>query len=400
MKYDDITIVLGEFGKYQKILYFLVCLPAISLGIQMLLPVFSLASPSYRCSLPGSGTDSFAVRDIHHAIRINQSIPRKNQDRTSLVYESCEFYYTNENTTYNEFNVPINASVVSCNSWVYDQSTFQKTVITEFDLVCGQELARANANMAIMAGLLVGSLVIGVLSDVFGRKIGIMICAFVHVMAAFGASFPTKYIVFVIFRFLMGFTFSGLFGTAFVFAGDHHLLQDHFYHRYIECLNHVCDREISASDHRDEEKKLTCVEFFCYRDKLRRMQIPRISGVALILSKSTKTALIWWKAHGSRVMAATFHTQTKRINVNLTQCYTRHKNIFSKPEGTERESNGGKISDETAENKGVDNLQEQHTGKFLRTHRRYRKLASCLANNLCAPTMEEIFSAINKWKNG
>ncbi|KAH3727367.1 hypothetical protein DPMN_053301 [Dreissena polymorpha] len=53
------------------------------------------------------------------------------------------------------------------------------------------------------------------------------------------------------------------------------------------------------------------------------MQIPRISGVALILSKSTKRALICWKAHGSRVMAATFHTQTKRINVNLTQCYTR-----------------------------------------------------------------------------
>ncbi|KAH3819708.1 organic cation transporter protein-like [Dreissena polymorpha] len=217
MKYDAITIVLGEFGKYQKIVYFLVCLPVISIGIQVLLSVFSLASPSYRCSLPGSSNDSFAVRDIHHAIRINQSIPIKYKDGTSFIYESCKVYSTNENTTYNEFNVPINASVGSCDSWVYDQSTFQKTVITEFDLVCGQELARANANMATMAGLLIGAFSVGgVVSDVFGRKMGIMISSLFHVVGAFGSSFPTTYIVFVIFRFLMGISTTGLFGSLFV----------------------------------------------------------------------------------------------------------------------------------------------------------------------------------------
>ena len=48
MKFDDITILLGEFGKYQKQLYFLLCLPSIFTGMQMLSSVFTLAIPDHR----------------------------------------------------------------------------------------------------------------------------------------------------------------------------------------------------------------------------------------------------------------------------------------------------------------------------------------------------------------
>ncbi|KAH3889234.1 hypothetical protein DPMN_013285 [Dreissena polymorpha] len=36
-------------------------------------------------------------------------------------------------------------------------------------------------------------------------------------------------------------------------AKDHHLRQDHNHHRYMECLNHVRDREDSTSGRRDQE---------------------------------------------------------------------------------------------------------------------------------------------------
>jgi len=48
MKFDDITILLGEFGRYQKRLYLIVCLPAIFTAMQMLSSVFTLAIPSHR----------------------------------------------------------------------------------------------------------------------------------------------------------------------------------------------------------------------------------------------------------------------------------------------------------------------------------------------------------------
>ena len=48
MKFDDITILLGEFGKYQKILYFVICIPAIFAAMQTLSSVFTLPIPKHR----------------------------------------------------------------------------------------------------------------------------------------------------------------------------------------------------------------------------------------------------------------------------------------------------------------------------------------------------------------
>lgn len=48
MKFDDITVVLGEFGKYQKLLYCTVCVPAIFNAFNVMITVFTLATPQYR----------------------------------------------------------------------------------------------------------------------------------------------------------------------------------------------------------------------------------------------------------------------------------------------------------------------------------------------------------------
>ena len=44
-------------------------------------------------------------------------------------------------------------------------------------------------------------------------------------------------------------------------------------------------------------------------------------GVALMLSKSAKAALLGWEAHGPRIISATFNTSNKRIKMNVIQCY-------------------------------------------------------------------------------
>ncbi|WAR08261.1 ORCT-like protein, partial [Mya arenaria] len=156
MKFDDITVLLGEFGKYQKILYFLVCLPAIFTGMQML-----------SCALPGLGNDTYEVQGQWHKLLINQSITWETgkDDEGSLVYSSCDRYVTNENTSYNAHYIPVNTSTTECDTFVFDQSTFKNTFITKTNLVCGNKLARANANMILMGGKLFGSIAIGVFSD-------------------------------------------------------------------------------------------------------------------------------------------------------------------------------------------------------------------------------------------
>lgn len=48
MGYDSIIPLLGDFGRYQKRIYFLLCLPAILCAFHKLGNVFLIAEPKYR----------------------------------------------------------------------------------------------------------------------------------------------------------------------------------------------------------------------------------------------------------------------------------------------------------------------------------------------------------------
>ena len=45
MKFDDILVHLGQFGYYQKRLYLLLCLPAVSTGCYMMMLFFVMHAP-------------------------------------------------------------------------------------------------------------------------------------------------------------------------------------------------------------------------------------------------------------------------------------------------------------------------------------------------------------------
>ena len=48
MRLDDVLVELGEFGTYQKRLYTLLCLPAMSVGCFMVMVVILLYTPEHR----------------------------------------------------------------------------------------------------------------------------------------------------------------------------------------------------------------------------------------------------------------------------------------------------------------------------------------------------------------
>ncbi|VDO49631.1 unnamed protein product [Schistosoma margrebowiei] len=48
---------------------------------------------------------------------------------------------------------------------------------------------------------------------------------------------------------------------------------------------------------------------------------PHTQGVALMLSKVARNALVGWESHGSRINKASFKTKKKGITMNIIQCY-------------------------------------------------------------------------------
>ncbi|KAK6169542.1 hypothetical protein SNE40_020578 [Patella caerulea] len=213
MKFDEIIEILGEFGPYQKRLYYLVCLPAISCAMQMLVTVFTLSIPNHRCHLPDPYNDtSYQPRGLLHQIYVNNSIPRG----TDGKWSSCKRYDVNLTRVTELTVVDVNASQIECHKWVYDTSTFDDTFITEQNMICEDALYRSHANMITMAGLLVGAFGFGILSDVIGRKLGLLASVSLHIVGAIATSFSPNFTVFVICRFFTGASNAGTFMSAFV----------------------------------------------------------------------------------------------------------------------------------------------------------------------------------------
>ncbi|VDP53897.1 unnamed protein product [Schistosoma curassoni] len=48
---------------------------------------------------------------------------------------------------------------------------------------------------------------------------------------------------------------------------------------------------------------------------------PHTQGVALMLSKQARNALIGWESHGPRIIKASFKTKKEGISMNVIQCY-------------------------------------------------------------------------------
>ena len=82
MNFDELLMVLGEFGTYQKCVYFLLCLLSVSSGIHTIISVFLLGIPHHRCVSPVV----FAVRVIRHTYNYICISPR---DSPSQVCITC-----------------------------------------------------------------------------------------------------------------------------------------------------------------------------------------------------------------------------------------------------------------------------------------------------------------------
>ncbi|XP_053397695.1 organic cation transporter protein-like [Mercenaria mercenaria] len=187
-----------------------------SVSTKHMLKIFDKVFLNSRCKLPRIDNDTYEVQGKWHEILINRSIPYVKDDDDVYEYSDCDMFATNPNTSYNDLNTPVNTSEKECDKWVYDKSTFKNTFITQANLICGQEIARANANMILMGGVLIGAIAMGVFSDVFGRKKALIVSLFLHIGGAFGSAFAPNYALFVTFRFLVGFSNMGMFMSAFV----------------------------------------------------------------------------------------------------------------------------------------------------------------------------------------
>ncbi|KAL9985445.1 hypothetical protein ACROYT_G007856 [Oculina patagonica] len=94
------------------------------------------------------------------------------------------------------------------------------TIVNQFDLVCGRAFQAWLANSMLFFGWAVGAIVLGIISDKFGRRKVLFPSLVTVVIVAFAMAFAKAYWIVAVCRFVIGFCEAGCFITMFVLATE------------------------------------------------------------------------------------------------------------------------------------------------------------------------------------
>ena len=124
MQFENALRYLGDFGLYQRVVYFTLCIMSIPTAWHSLGNTFLSASPDHQCRLYEGYT--YNASKAHDEMR-NCSIP-KLEDGS---WDSCKMY-ANASQPYSECNVDELGQPVPCEmGWVYDRTVYKETAVSQ-----------------------------------------------------------------------------------------------------------------------------------------------------------------------------------------------------------------------------------------------------------------------------
>ncbi|XP_034846355.1 solute carrier family 22 member 7 isoform X1 [Mirounga leonina] len=217
MRFEELLDQVGSFGPFQLWNVALLALPRVLLPMHFLLPVFLAAVPAHRCALPGAPAN-FSHQDAW----LEAHLPQEPDGTLS----SC-LYFTHSqalpNTTFwgagqSPGQLEDEPSTAPCpQGWDYDRSEFSSTIATEappclslqWDLVCEQKGLNKATSTFFFAGVLVGAVAFGYLSDRFGRRRLLLVAYVSSLVLGLASAASVSYVMFVITRTLTGAALAG-----------------------------------------------------------------------------------------------------------------------------------------------------------------------------------------------
>ncbi|XP_063773903.1 solute carrier family 22 member 2-like [Pseudophryne corroboree] len=224
--FDDILENIGQFGLFQKQLFFIMCLISavyspIYVGI-----VFLGFVPEFRCNNSVAEVlrtnCGWSIED-----EMNFTVPGLDNSTDVSYINQCFQYDTDRNSTSLNCTDPLR-SITSNNNdipvtrctdgWVY--ATTGSSIVTEFNLVCDDAWKLDLFQSLVNLGFFIGSLFIGYIADRFGRKpcllISLSITAVFGVLVAFAPTYPWL----VTFRFIQGLVSKGSWLSGYILVAE------------------------------------------------------------------------------------------------------------------------------------------------------------------------------------
>uniref|UniRef100_A0A8C3Q519 Uncharacterized protein n=1 Tax=Geospiza parvula TaxID=87175 RepID=A0A8C3Q519_GEOPR len=208
----EILKAVGDFGRFQKCLVLLSVIPCLSVAFHQFCQLFMVVEVPHHC-------DTSWIRAVGPNLtqeeQLNLTLPRGPDGH----FEQCSMFSPVDWDLDSILAYGLNHTEKCSSGWVYP-SEQPPSLLTEFDLVCDRKDLNDIAQAIYMAGLLLGSMIFGPLSDRFGRRPVILISVFLQGLIGLGIAFVPHFYVYMAFRCVLGASVSGITMTFLALATE------------------------------------------------------------------------------------------------------------------------------------------------------------------------------------
>lgn len=240
--FDEVLVHVGEKGKYQNIMYYLLCIPAtLPAAFLAFSQVFVSASPDHWCRVPelDNMTELLTLEE-----RKALSLPYEARTDGKLKYSKCSMYDVNYTAIIETWlgrgsleNATVGAEyrsrsrlpsppvgnpkwpVSTCrHGWIYDTRDYDSTLVTELDLVCDNSWWPSTSTTFFYVGSLFGNVVFGWIADKWGRRTAFFAILFLEVIFSIATSFSPNYVIYTAMRTINGLFFPAIYQIPFILA--------------------------------------------------------------------------------------------------------------------------------------------------------------------------------------
>ncbi|XP_054587004.1 solute carrier family 22 member 13 isoform X2 [Nothobranchius furzeri] len=201
-EFGKILQSIGEFGLFQKTILFALSFPNFVMPFHFASVYFTQPDPERRCN-----TDWIlrTAPNLSTEEQLNLTLPRE-EDGT---FSRCQMFVPVDWDIATIREHGLNDTTGCLNGWVYGNMLYEATIVTDFDLVCEQASLLGVAQTVLMAGILVGCLLLGPFAESFGRKRAAQIPVVVMVVSTVATGLSPIFYLYLVSQFMVGIGYGG-----------------------------------------------------------------------------------------------------------------------------------------------------------------------------------------------